>query len=287
MQIGSETLQITMDLYETDIPGLQEFMSHEEIEGDVTEKYLVLFNFAEDCKYAEYIQPELIAYLLPFYLQIIDQAVIYGNKIAKDIFSEFNFALFRNQQIFRYAIGENCYQNVMQSYIKKTVRNMAIKTSSILEWVSLYNVTIALDKDNISYLLKSIFGGSLKVKYAFFKYISVLLFKESDNLLAIDEKKVFWSSDIWDFDTWYADDIYWSDDSIEYFNKNITRERIEFLYGEVKPLICDVFEPGLVELFSEEMEQSFSMGVFFERKAEYLKKISCCVSSNRYWDRSF
>ena len=241
MQVESEILQITMDLYETDILSLQKFMSCEEIEGDVTEEYLVLFNFA----------------------------------------------LFHNQQNFRNAIGENCYQNVMQCYINKTVRNMEIKTSGMLEWVGLYNITIALDKDNISKLFECIFGGSLKVKYAFFKYISVLLFKESDNLLAIDEEKAFWTSDIWDFDTRYANDIYWSDDSIEYFNKEITRERIEFLYGEVKPLICDVFEPELVELFSEEMEQSFSMGVFFERKAEYLKKISYCSLPNKYWNSSF
>ncbi len=287
MQVGSEILQITMDLYETDILNLQEFIRYEEIEGDITENYLVLFNFAEDCQYAEYIQPELIEYLLPFYLQMIDQAVVYGNKIAIDIYSEFNFALFRNQRNFRNAISESCYQNVMQCYIKKTVRNMAIKTSGMLEWVGLYNITIALDKDNISKLFESIFGGSLKVKYAFFKYISVLLFKESDNLLAVDEMKAFWTSDIWDFDTWHAKDIYWSDDSIEYFNKKITRERIEFLYGEVKPLICDIFEPELVELFSEEMEQSFSTGVFFERKAELLKKISCCYSSNKYWDSTF
>lgn len=287
MQVRNEIPQIAMDLYETDILNLQEFMRYEEIEGDITENHLVLFNFAEDCQYAEYIQPELIEYLLPFYLQMIDKAVVDGNKIAIDIYSEFNFALFRNQRNFRNAIGESCYQNVMQCYIEKTVRNMAIKTLDMIEWVGLYNITIALDKDNIPKLFERIFRGSLKVKYAFFKYVSVLLFKESDNLLAADEMKAFWTSDIWYFDTWHTNDIYWSDDSIEYFDKKITMERIEFLYGEVKPLICDILEPELVELFSEEMEQSFSTGVFFERKAEYLKKISCCYSPNKYWDSTF
>ena len=61
--------QITMKLYETDIHTLQEFIANESIDGAFSEKYLILYNFVTDCIYSEDIQPELIRYLLPFYLK--------------------------------------------------------------------------------------------------------------------------------------------------------------------------------------------------------------------------
>ena len=38
---------------------------------------------------------------------------------------------------------------------------------------------------------------------ALFLDIYVFLFKESDNLLAINESKAFWTSDMWNFDDGY------------------------------------------------------------------------------------
>ena len=74
-------------------------------------KYLILYNFVTDCIYSEHIQPELIRYLLPFYLKSMEQAVIYENhdylqKTAMDIYFEFNDAMFFNQKNFKYAVGE-------------------------------------------------------------------------------------------------------------------------------------------------------------------------------------
>ena len=57
MAINSIFFPITMNLYETDLYGLQTFIANEKIESGITEKYLILYNFAEDCRYSEWIQP--------------------------------------------------------------------------------------------------------------------------------------------------------------------------------------------------------------------------------------
>ena len=40
----------------------------------------------------------------------MEWAVLYNNKIATDIYYEFNLAMFFNQKNFRYAVGERNYQ---------------------------------------------------------------------------------------------------------------------------------------------------------------------------------
>lgn len=113
-------INITTNLYKTNISPLQEFIENEKIEGEFTKEYLILYNFALDCKYSKYIQPELIRYLLPFYIKTMEQAVIYKNKTALDIYFEFNLAMFLNQKNFEYAVGEKNYQYIMEYYIKQT-----------------------------------------------------------------------------------------------------------------------------------------------------------------------
>lgn len=281
-------VNIIMNLYETDISPLQEFIANEKIEGEFTEEYLILYNFATDCKYSECIQPELIRYLLPFYMKTMEQAVIYKNKTALDIYFEFNLAMFLNQRNFEYAVGEKNYQYIMEYYIKQTLRSMENENVYMLDWVSLFNTTVALYKDNISQLFRKIFEGSLKIKGAFFQYLSVILFKESDNLLAVNETRAFWTSDIWDFDDGYfVSHLFWSDEIVEFFDKTITREQIEILFKEVQPLLCNILEPEIMELFHEEMNRSFVTGIFDHRKAEYLKKINCHSERYKYWDNCF
>ncbi|MCH5273219.1 MAG: hypothetical protein J1E35_06060 [Lachnospiraceae bacterium] len=277
---------ITMELYETDIYKLQEFITNEKIEGEFTEEYLILYDFADDCKCAACIQSELIGYLLPFYLKTTEQAVIYKNKTAVDIYCRFNSMVFFNQRNFERAVGEK-YQFVMEYYIKLTIKSMETENQGMLAWVPLFNTTVAFYTDNILQLFKRIFEGSLRIKYSFFRYLSVLLFKESDNLLAADETKAFWTSDIWDFDSQLSYDFFWNNDIVEYFDREIDREKIEILFEEIKPLLYNVFEPELMELFREQMEQSFVTGVFQKRKSEYLQKISCKSEKTRYWDSSF
>ena len=87
----------------------------------------------------------------------------------------------------------------MEYYVEQTVKRMEMGNKTILGDISLFNTTIAFDRNNIVKLFDKIYGGSLAIKYSFFKYISVLLFKESDNLLAINEERPFWTSEIWDF----------------------------------------------------------------------------------------
>ena len=64
-----------MNLYETDKDVLKSFITNEKIDGVFTEKYLILQNFADDCRFSSDIQPELMEYLLPFYFFIGKTAV--------------------------------------------------------------------------------------------------------------------------------------------------------------------------------------------------------------------
>ena len=78
------SIKLAMELYETDIYELQKFIADEKAE-EFTDRYLILYNFAIDCECAEYIQPELIKYLLPFYLKTMEEAIFCHNKAAVDI----------------------------------------------------------------------------------------------------------------------------------------------------------------------------------------------------------
>ncbi len=284
--------QITMELYETDRHMLQEFIANENVKKSFSEKYLILHNFAVDCIYSDHIQPELIGYLLPFYLKSIEQAVLsknydYLKKIAMDIYFEFNDAMFFNQKNFKYAIGEKNYSYIMEYYILQTLKKMELQNCHMLEWISLFNTTAALDNNNIHRLFQEIFRGSVKIKYSFFQYLSVLLFKESDNLLALNESTPFWSSNIWNFDEGcVTHHMFWKNEVIKFVDKEINKERINTLFIEIKPFIYNILEPQFVELLYEEMEKSFAEGVFSNRKKEYLEKINH-ISDYIYWDNTF
>lgn len=288
MPVSIEFPRITMELYETDMYELQKFIENEKLEGEFTEEYLILYNFADDCRFAEFIQPELLKYLLPFYLKTIEQAVIRGNKVAIDIYFQFNMAIFYNKKVIGQAVGKKCFSDVMVYYINQTIKCMESEHIGILDWISLYNTTLAFSNNNIRRLFGIISKGSLKIKFSFFQYLSVLLFKESDNLLAVNESNAFWASDIWDFaDGYFTNKFYWSDCVVDFFDKEINRERIEVLFNEVKPLIYEILEPELVNLFIEEMNLSFDKRIFNERKAEYLRKIKNKSKEYTYWDKTF
>lgn len=64
-------------------------------------KYLILQNFADDCRFSSDIQPELMEYLLPFYLRIIEEAIMHQNKMAEDIYSQFNSMIFLINKILK------------------------------------------------------------------------------------------------------------------------------------------------------------------------------------------
>lgn len=280
--------KITMELYETDIKELYKFIANQEIEGEITEEYLILYNFATDCKYSKHIQPELIQYLLPFYLKSVEETVLYNNKITADIYYEFNTAMFFNQESFKSAVGAENYNYIMEYYIKYTIKKMEMHSNYMPGWISLFNTTIALCNDNTSKLFGQVFQGSLIIKYSFFQYLSVLLFKESDNLLAADGAKPFWTSDIWDFDgDSYLGRFAWNNYIVGIFDKEINRGRIESLFQEIKPLICDILEPDITRLFCDEMDRSFETGIFYNRKNEYLRKINNASEKDLYWDLTF
>lgn len=283
----NKSMKLSMELYETDIYELQKFIADEKTE-EFTDKYLILYNFAIDCKCAEYIQPELIRFLLPFYLKTMEEAIFFHNKIAVDIYCEFNLSVFYNKKRFRNSVGEISYRNIITYYIEQTIKKMEMHSKHTLDWVSLFNTTIALYEDSIEEILCRIFQGSLKIKYSFFHYLSVLLFKENDNILALNETRAFWTSEIWDFDDGYfSRKLFWSDYAVNFFNKEINKERIKKLFIEVKPLLCDVLEIELVDLLHEELNHSFATGFFENRKTEFLKKINCVSEEQLYWETTF
>ncbi|MCI8858502.1 MAG: hypothetical protein HFI71_03100 [Lachnospiraceae bacterium] len=114
-----------MELNETDLQELHQFIYvNRKIVREFSEEYLILFNFATDCIYAQYIQPELIKVLLPFYLKAMEEAVLHENEIAMDIYNQFNTAMFFNQKNFKCAVGEKSYFQIMQQYIKLTIQKM-------------------------------------------------------------------------------------------------------------------------------------------------------------------
>lgn len=284
MYVNFKFSQITMELYETDVQGLYKFITSQEIDGKITEEYLILYNFATDCKYSKHIQPELIQYLLPFYLKVVEETVLYNNKITGDIYYEFNTAVFFNNGNFKSAVGTKNYNYIMKYYIKQTIKKMEMHSNYMPGWISLFNTTIAFCNDNISQLFCQVFKGSLRIKYSFFQYLLVFLFKESDNLFAADEAKPFWTSCIWDFD---GDWFFWNNYIAGIFDKEINRERIESLFQEIKPLICDIFEPDITRLFCDEMNKSFETGIFYNRKNEYLRKINNVPEKDLYWNITF
>lgn len=281
------SIKVTMELYETDIYQLQKFIADEKAE-EFTDRYWILYDFAIDCKCAEYIQPELIRYLLPFYLKAMEEAVFCRNKVAVDIYCEFNLLIFLNEKRFKNAVGEISYQDIRTYYIEQTIKKMEMHSMYPLGWVSLFNTTIALYEGGIEEIFCRIFKGSLTIKYTFFHYLSILLFKESDNILVSNETRPFWTSEIWDFDDGYfSRKLYWSNYAVDFFNKEINMEQINKLFIEVKSLLCNDLEPELIDLLHKEINHSFATGFFENRKIEYLKKINCVSEEQLYWETTF
>ena len=201
---------ITMTLYETDTTSLQEFIKTRNAKEEVIDKrHLVLYSFAADCIHPEFIQPDLITYLLPFYLKATQQYVLCHNKIAGEICGAFSSALFYNGTCFKNAVGKEAYQNIMNLYTELTIDAMELEKSFPRRWNFLFNTTVAFDKNNLVILFQKIFEASPEIKRSFFEYLSVLLFKESDNVLVTnaESKDDFWTDYIWLFDA----DIIWSD----------------------------------------------------------------------------
>ena len=277
-----------MQLYETGLHKLREFLANEKTEGAFTENYLILYNFATDCKYSSHIESDLILRLLPFYLKTMEQAVLYKNTIAADIYFELNQALFFNRNVLWGAIGATRGQQLMTYYRMLTLKKMELQNLRPSEWISLFNTTVALDDANILKLFCRIFEGSCQVRYSFFQYLSILLFKESDNLCVLNETRPFWTSCIWDFDGGYtAKRIFWNDYMIDFFNKEVVEERAIDLFEGIKPFLCGFFNEDSMSLLQEEMYRSFDTGIFRNRKAEFLKKIQDTSKTYTYWDATF
>lgn len=175
----------------------------------------------------------------------------------------------------------------MEYYVEQTVKRMEMGNKTILGDISLFNTTIAFDRNNIVKLFDKIYGGSLAVKYSFFKYISVLLFKESDNLLAINEERPFWTSEIWDFDAQFSDAFFWNQEIVQYYERHVTRQEIEEVFKDITPILYNSLGKELMNLFSSEMEKSFATGTFEKRKKEYLQKINCRSEKYKYWTECF
>ena len=285
MYVNFKVPSINMILYETETEVLQKFLLTQKIEDNFSEKYLILYNFATDCRYVDYIQSDLLNYLLPFFYKTMEQAVFAENRIAVDIYSAFNEAIFENRNVFIKAIGEEKFKKIVCYYVNCTCKKIEEQKTNMLEWITLYNTTIAMNDNNIRIIFEKILSGSLKMKSSFFQYLSVLLFKERDNLLMSNELKTFWSSEIWNF--YDEGGMFWSKESIAYFDKIINSAYIKELFKEITPLLCESFDEDTFECISQEIESSFFNGIFQKRKAEYLMKISSNAEEYKYWENTF
>ncbi len=277
--------RINMPLYETEVEVLEHFLESVDIEDAVSESYLILYNFASDCQYTEEIQPQLLQYLLPFYLKCAKVAVLERNRIAWTVFPEFNTAMFGNRENFIRAVGAENYQDIMDYYIEMVLLGMLTGKDEILSWVSYFNTTVALAEDNMERIFIQVLGGVIEVKYAFFAYLSVLLFKEGDNLLATGKERDFWTNNMWSFEGGsHRMKFCWSEVAISFYEKQVTRELIEKLFKEVEPLLKERLGKEITELFWQEMKHSFERGTFKQRKEEFLQKISRAYEGCACWD---
>lgn len=275
-----------MELYETDILELQKFMQSE-TETKFTPQYMILYDFAIDCRYSKCIQQDLFNWLLPYYYSVIEQAVVHGEKSAVDIYFEFNKTLFLNNDLIRKTVGEEKYKQIMEFYIKQVIACMKQEGQDVMEWVSLFNTAIALDSDNICKLFDRILTNELDLKYIFFKYLSVIIFRDSDNMLNKEVQNAFWSSDIWSFDDeFFGRRLFWREEAVKYFDTIISVDLIQTLFVEVKPILCKEFGVELVGLLEEELGLSIENHTFDKRKAEYLEKIACKSEKRTYWNHT-
>lgn len=277
--------RINMPLYETEVEVLEHFLESVDIEDAVSESYLILYNFALDCQYAEEIQPQLLQYLLPFYLKCAKVAVLEKNSIAWTVFPEFNTAMFGNRENFIRAVGTENYQNIMDYYIEMVLLGMLTGKDEILSWVSYFNTTVALAEENMERIFIHVLGGVIELKYAFFAYLSVLLFKEGDNLLATGKERDFWTNAMWSFEGGsHRMKFCFSEVAISFYEKQITRKLLEKLFEEVKPLLWERLGKEITELFWQEMQHSFESGTFKQRKEEFLQKMSKGYEGYTCWD---
>lgn len=285
MHVDLKVPSINMILYETEIDILKKFLLTQKIEDDFSEKYLILYNFATDCQYADYIQFELIDYLLPFFYKNMEQAVFVGDRIAIDIFCAFNEALFKNKNVFIEAVGEEKFEGIVNHYVNCTCKKIEEQMINVLEWVPLFNTTIAMNDKSIQMIFRKISRGTLNIKFYFLQYLSVLLFKESDNLLVQNELKPFWSSEIWNF--YDEGSMLWSKESVAFFDETINSTYIMKLFERISILLHERFDEDTFDCIRQEIEDSFSNGIFIKRKAEYLIKISSNAEKYKYWEETF
>ena len=173
----------------------------------------------------------------------------------------------------------------MSFYIELVLESMTVKRDEILYWVPFFNTTIALAEDNIKNIFLKVLQSTSEVKYAFFSYLTVLLFREGDNLLANGNEKDFWSSVMWDFEGGTLNvDFLWCGETVEFYEQKVTKELIEKLFDEIKFLLQEKLGIESTELLYEEMNFSFKSDFFEKRKQEFLEKISIAPAGYCYWD---
>ncbi len=278
MTVYTQKPSIVMPLYETEREVLDRFMESVCIDEEISEDYLILYNFATDCMYAEEIQPQLLQYLLPFYLKCVQEYILEENPIARDVCWEFNTALFGNRKSIIKALGIKKYQDLMCCYTELVLESMTVKRNEMLYWVPFFNTAVALAEDSIRHIFSKVLQSTPEIKYAFFSYLTVLLFKEGDNLLV--NENYFWSNAMWNFEGGSC----WSGAAVDFYEQEVTKELIEKLYEEVKHILLKKLGAENMELFSEEMEFSFKSGFFQRRKREFLEKISIATDDYVCWD---
>jgi len=260
-----------MVITETDVEMMTDFVHTEHIENDISESYFVLHDFARDCHYGNFIEVDLMDYLLPFYLKTIGS----NHQVAIEVCESFTLALRCNPISFIKALGKNTYREIISCYVERTIQLMNEKENHIAKWLPYFNTAIAFDDFNFHLLLKTIFESSTVVRYAFFQYLTILLFKEEDNLVVDDKDfnqhiRPWWTSYIWAF---LCHSVYWNHAAIGYFDKVITKEKIYACFDDVSDVLIEKHGKETYEMIGNEMKISFKNGTFDSRKKQFLEKI--------------
>lgn len=276
---------ISMELYETDLNLLNQFLALEFDVFGITENYLILYDFATDLKYVKYIQPDLLKYLLKYYFNSILIAQTSTNKIAGQICDQFNTAIFINKQTFLSSLGINEYNNIMNFYIKCLKTKFEINSRFYSPtWISFYNTVISFQKENLTTIFNYIKQSNIDLKISFFLYLSVLIFEKQDNFFYNNLKELYLESTIWQFESENSDLLYWEKDIILQFDYEITYQRIVDLFSEIESELITKIGKEEVALINQEINHSEV--TFNKRKREYLEKMSY-NSSNKYWNDAY
>ncbi|MDR1284806.1 MAG: hypothetical protein LBJ88_01235 [Campylobacteraceae bacterium] len=274
-----------MKLYETDKDILHKFICTEHTD-QITDEYLILYNFASDLKYSNYIQKDLFLYLLNYYLKIIDKAQNNKNKSVILIYEEFNTALFKNRKNIISSIGKKEYISLMNFYNNCFCTHILSYSFGNMRWIPFFNTIIAFDSNNIGTIMNYILNfSSDNSKANFFLYLSVLLFEKSDNIYSDMIDELYVSGELWEYDSSNSSTFYWNEETIVEFKNIFSFTMMNDLLDSLNIFFEKQIGKDLTLLIYQKILTTCD-SIYLMRRDEYLKKMGSAITY-KYWDDAY